>query len=137
MFLTYGPIYFFIFTFYKCFRAWLLILCIHATSGNVTSNLRWCFFFLFRYRKATKYYQQDLCFNPERFDSWAGVALARASKLEQKLNAVSNHFILHLTIFCQSCVTFWNISWPVIVFLSIYNICKIVYVVLQFPSFQI
>ena len=33
----------------------------------------------------------DICENPERFDSWAGMALARMSRLEQKLNSVSTN----------------------------------------------
>ncbi|XP_074660409.1 uncharacterized protein LOC141912887 [Tubulanus polymorphus] len=37
--------------------------------------------------KAIKFYLHDLCLNPERFDSWAGMALARSSRLEQKLNS--------------------------------------------------
>ncbi|XP_064599840.1 calcineurin-binding protein cabin-1-like [Liolophura sinensis] len=37
--------------------------------------------------KAIKFYLLDLCFNPERLDSWAGMALARMSRLEQKLNS--------------------------------------------------
>lgn len=31
----------------------------------------------------------DICVNPSRLDSWAGMALARMSQLEQKLNSVS------------------------------------------------
>ncbi len=37
----------------------------------------------------------DLALNPDRFDSWAGMALAKASKLEAKLNAVSRFTLLH------------------------------------------
>ncbi|KAI0212986.1 Calcineurin-binding protein cabin-1 [Lamellibrachia satsuma] len=40
--------------------------------------------------KAIKFYQLDLCVNPDRMDSWAGMALARASRLQQKLNSVSS-----------------------------------------------
>ena len=32
---------------------------------------------------------QDLSVNPERFDSWAGLALARQAKIESQLNSVS------------------------------------------------
>ena len=38
----------------------------------------------------------DICENPERFDSWAGMALARMSRLEQKLNSVST--IIYMNI---------------------------------------
>ena len=39
--------------------------------------------------KAIKFYIHDLCVNPARFDAWAGMALARSSRLEQRLNSVS------------------------------------------------
>ena len=41
------------------------------------------------YRKAIKFYIQDLCYQPDRLDSWAGMALARMSRLDVKLSAVS------------------------------------------------
>ena len=31
---------------------------------------------------------QDLMYNPQRFDSWAGMAEARAKKIGDRLNAV-------------------------------------------------
>ncbi|CAG2220452.1 CABIN1 [Mytilus edulis] len=37
--------------------------------------------------KAIKYYMNDICVNPSRLDSWPGMALARMSQLEQKLNS--------------------------------------------------
>ncbi|XP_070531569.1 calcineurin-binding protein cabin-1-like [Ptychodera flava] len=37
--------------------------------------------------KAIKYYMHDICVCPERFDSWAGMALARSSRLEAKLSS--------------------------------------------------
>ncbi|CAH1784782.1 unnamed protein product [Owenia fusiformis] len=37
--------------------------------------------------KAIKYYLRDLCVCPDRIDSWAGMALSRTSKIEEKLNA--------------------------------------------------
>ena len=46
------------------------------------------------FRKAIKFYIQDLCINPSRLDSWAGMALARMSQLEQKLSSVSHLSIL-------------------------------------------
>jgi calcineurin-binding protein cabin-1 len=38
-------------------------------------------------QKAIKYYIYDLSIKPEHFDSWAGLALSKASKLETKLNS--------------------------------------------------
>jgi calcineurin-binding protein cabin-1 len=38
--------------------------------------------------KAIKFYLQDLSYNPQRFDSWAGMAEARARKIGDKLNAL-------------------------------------------------
>ncbi|GAB1609710.1 calcineurin-binding protein cabin-1-like isoform X1 [Argonauta hians] len=37
--------------------------------------------------KAIKFYMLDICVNPNRLDSWAGMSLARMSRLEQKLNS--------------------------------------------------
>lgn len=37
--------------------------------------------------KAIKFYILDICVNPDRLDSWAGMSLARMSRLEQKLNS--------------------------------------------------
>ncbi|XP_014662730.1 PREDICTED: calcineurin-binding protein cabin-1-like [Priapulus caudatus] len=34
---------------------------------------------------AIKFYMHDICMNPDRFDSWAGMALAHSSRLEEKL----------------------------------------------------
>jgi len=42
--------------------------------------------------KAIRHYMLDLCVCPERFDSWAGMALARHSRLENKLSAVRTQF---------------------------------------------
>lgn len=39
--------------------------------------------------KAVKFYQLDLVLNINRLDSWAGLALAKMSQIEQKLNSVS------------------------------------------------
>lgn len=36
-------------------------------------------------KKSAKYFFLDLCINPWRLDSWAGLALGNASQLEQKL----------------------------------------------------
>ncbi|XP_053557948.1 calcineurin-binding protein cabin-1 [Bombina bombina] len=36
--------------------------------------------------KAIKFYMHDICICPNRFDSWAGMALARASRIQDKLN---------------------------------------------------
>ncbi|XP_063769079.1 calcineurin-binding protein cabin-1 isoform X3 [Pseudophryne corroboree] len=37
--------------------------------------------------KAIKFYMHDICSCPNRFDSWAGMALARASRIQDKLNS--------------------------------------------------
>ncbi|KAG1683077.1 Calcineurin-binding protein cabin-1 [Nymphon striatum] len=37
--------------------------------------------------KAIKFYILDICVNPNHMDSWAGMALARSSQIEQKLNS--------------------------------------------------
>ncbi|KAJ6659060.1 hypothetical protein lerEdw1_019363 [Lerista edwardsae] len=37
--------------------------------------------------KAIKFYMHDVCICPDRFDSWAGMALARASRIQDKLNS--------------------------------------------------
>uniref|UniRef100_A0A4W3HRH5 Calcineurin-binding protein cabin-1 n=1 Tax=Callorhinchus milii TaxID=7868 RepID=A0A4W3HRH5_CALMI len=37
--------------------------------------------------KAIKFYMHDICVCPARFDSWAGMALARASRIQDKLNS--------------------------------------------------
>ncbi|XP_069071255.1 calcineurin-binding protein cabin-1 isoform X3 [Pleurodeles waltl] len=37
--------------------------------------------------KAIKFYMHDICICPKRFDSWAGMALARASRIQDKLNS--------------------------------------------------
>ncbi|XP_075960509.1 calcineurin-binding protein cabin-1 isoform X2 [Anarhichas minor] len=37
--------------------------------------------------KAIKFYMHDICVCPDRFDSWAGMALARASRIQEKLNS--------------------------------------------------
>ena len=44
---------------------------------------------LFDFSKAIKFYTYDVCFNSQRIDSWAGLALSKMSQLEQKLNSVS------------------------------------------------
>nr|CAD7397394.1 unnamed protein product [Timema cristinae] len=40
--------------------------------------------------KAIRHYLLDVCVNPVRLDSWAGMALARGSQLENRLNSVSH-----------------------------------------------
>ncbi|XP_013099300.2 calcineurin-binding protein cabin-1 [Stomoxys calcitrans] len=40
------------------------------------------------FQKATKFYTLDLVINPTRFDSWAGIALSKASQIETKLNGL-------------------------------------------------
>lgn len=41
------------------------------------------------FRKAIKHYTQDVYMHHQRFDSWAGMALAKSSRLESRLNVVS------------------------------------------------
>ena len=41
------------------------------------------------FSKAIKFYMHDICMNPKRFQSWAAMALARGSRLEEKISAVS------------------------------------------------
>lgn len=40
------------------------------------------------FSKAIKYYTLDLTISPTRFDSWAGMALSKASKIETRLNGL-------------------------------------------------
>jgi len=37
--------------------------------------------------KAIEYYTLDISFNPKRYDTWAALALAQASKMDQRLNS--------------------------------------------------
>lgn len=53
-------------------------------------------------RKANKFYMLDLTVNPDRFDSWAGMALNRMSKVESKLNSVSNELYYFIVVQCIS-----------------------------------
>nr|XP_049462674.1 calcineurin-binding protein cabin-1-like [Anopheles coluzzii] len=39
------------------------------------------------FTRAIKYYVMDLALEPARFDSWAGISLSKASKIETKLNS--------------------------------------------------
>ncbi|XP_065051362.1 calcineurin-binding protein cabin-1-like [Rhopilema esculentum] len=39
------------------------------------------------FNKAIKFYMHDVCLNPKRFESWAAMALARGSRLEEKISA--------------------------------------------------
>ncbi|XP_067620884.1 calcineurin-binding protein cabin-1-like isoform X2 [Eurosta solidaginis] len=41
------------------------------------------------FSKAIKYYTLDLTISPTRFDSWAGMALSKASKIETRLNCLN------------------------------------------------
>lgn len=41
----------------------------------------------FKWEAAVKYYLLDVCLNPYRFDSWAGMALARATRLFTDINS--------------------------------------------------
>ncbi|XP_077519504.1 calcineurin-binding protein cabin-1-like [Amblyomma americanum] len=39
------------------------------------------------FAKAIRYYTCDTCLNPDRLDSWAGLALSRSAQLEQRINS--------------------------------------------------
>lgn len=39
------------------------------------------------FAKAIRYYMFDICLNPNRLDSWAGLALSRSAQLEQRINS--------------------------------------------------
>lgn len=39
------------------------------------------------FTRAIKYYVMDLALEPTRFDSWAGISLSKASRVETKLNS--------------------------------------------------
>lgn len=76
---------------------------LHKRSlNNDYAFLSNCFFFP-SYRKAIKFYILDICVNPDRLDSWAGMSLARMSRLEQKLNSVSM-LKLFSTFLCEICL---------------------------------
>ncbi|XP_037928084.1 calcineurin-binding protein cabin-1-like [Teleopsis dalmanni] len=52
------------------------------------------------FSKAIKYYTLDLVGNTERVDSWAGIALSKASKIETKLNGLAK---IDLSILLNEC----------------------------------
>lgn len=39
------------------------------------------------FAKAIRYYTLDVCLNPDRLDSWAGLALSRSTQIEQRINS--------------------------------------------------
>ena len=41
--------------------------------------------------KAIKYYQLTLCYSPDKFDSWAGLALAKSRKITDRIENVRHH----------------------------------------------
>ena len=45
------------------------------------------------FSKALKFYMHDVTVQPDRADTWAAMALARKSRLENKLNAVTSYFV--------------------------------------------
>jgi len=57
--------------------------------------------------KAVRFYLHDLCFTPDRVDSWAGMALARMSQIDAKLASVGfiscTKIIIFLSIKMQTC----------------------------------
>ena len=52
------------------------------------------------FSKALKFYMHDICMNPKRFESWAAMALARGSRLEEKISAVCSIAVhsLHVVV---------------------------------------
>ena len=40
------------------------------------------------YREAVKFYIRDICYQPNRFDSWAGLALAELFLVIEALDSV-------------------------------------------------
>lgn len=48
------------------------------------------------FSKTLKYYMMDIVCNPTRFDSWAGISLSKATKIEGKLNSFNG---IELTTF--------------------------------------
>jgi len=64
---------------------------VHAIAWSADNKPVSLFVCLSVCSKAIKHYMLDLCVCVDRFDSWAGMALARHSRLENKLSAVSLH----------------------------------------------
>ena len=56
------------------------------------------------FSKAIKFYMHDVCLNPTRFQSWAAMALARGSRLEEKISAV--RFFISLLLVLDSSIKF-------------------------------
>ncbi len=56
--------------------------------------------------KAIRYYQENLCYSPNQFDSWAGLAVARSRIILDRLNQVSTHLtpLTHLNWPLSLCV---------------------------------
>ena len=50
------------------------------------------------FSKALKFYMHDVTVQPDRADTWAAMALARKSRLENKLNAVNYCLLLTLEV---------------------------------------
>ncbi|XP_039628033.1 calcineurin-binding protein cabin-1 isoform X4 [Polypterus senegalus] len=70
------------------------IPCVPEGAGPVPPLVNELYYLLADYHfknkeqsKAIKFYMHDICVSPDRFDSWAGMALARASRIQDKLNS--------------------------------------------------
>lgn len=50
------------------------------------------------FSKALKFYMHDVTVQPDRADTWAAMALARKSRLENKLNAVNYYLLFTLKL---------------------------------------
>lgn len=57
------------------------------------------------FSKAIRYYQENLCYCPDRFDSWAGLALGRSRIILDKLNQVCIMCVNGLTTSVLHCLT--------------------------------
>lgn len=48
-----------------------------------------------------KYYLLDLSYCPERFDSWAGLSLAKSRKIIDKIQQVLLSLLAHYIVMCM------------------------------------
>ena len=76
----------FLFSCYFCFRL-LSINFFLKVVILLLYSLTYCFVHRV-FSKALKFYMHDVTVQPDRADTWAAMALARKSRLENKLNAV-------------------------------------------------
>lgn len=64
--------------------------------------------FAFAFSGALHNYIQSVCYCPERVDTWAGLALARAQNIMKKLDQVSNDVTFHHHKMPEDDVTFYH-----------------------------